>query len=119
MIKIIFSVAAVLLVFGAAPSAVMAAEIEGFRYRSCVKDSCLLIQAAKAWLSAGNSFVTSKDADVQLTEKEKVTARFSAVEVAYYPQLELMSMSSPREVILLETKTHKREVVGKARGGRS
>lgn len=93
-------------------------EIRGFRYQACEAAKCLVVEAPRAWLSAANGAFVAEESGhegvtFRLLNNRKVVREVKAHEIVLRPEIEMMTVESADEVLLVDLHTYELEAVRK------
>lgn len=97
-------------------------QINGFRYQSCEAANCIVVEAPRAWLSVANgAFVAesgttlpvAEPAVFRLLKNRKIVREFKASEIVHRPEIGMMTIETPTEVVLFDHATYELEAVRK------
>lgn len=97
-------------------------QINGFRYQSCEGTKCVVVEAPRAWLSVANgAFVAESGATLSVAEpavfrllkNRKIVREFQASEIVHRPEIGMMTIETPTEVVLFDNATYELEAVRK------
>lgn len=97
-------------------------QINGFRYQSCEAANCIVVEAPRAWLSVANgAFVAESGATLSVAEpavfrllkNRKIVREFKASEIVHRPEIGMMTIETPTEVVLFDNATYELETVRK------
>jgi hypothetical protein len=93
-------------------------QIRGFRYTDCLLQTCLIVQAPQAWISStGGGFIAesiaSEWAHVEIRKNRKSVISKAGYEAVLRPEIDLLSIESDSEVILIQLSTLNVQVVRK------
>lgn len=116
-----------------APAQAQNGQINGFRYYSCEATNCIVVEAPRAWLSVANGAFVAESAATsdnstsgtaaaamgaehavfRILKNQKIVREFKASEIVHRPEIGMMTIETPSEVVLFDNATYELEAVRK------
>lgn len=93
--------------------------ITGFRYQTCAKDECISVVASNAWLAQTNgAFVTDHTARLEVRKRGELLQTFDGGQATSQPSLDLITLETHEQFVLVTIKNASLEVIEKVATGR-